>query len=212
MKRIKPIVVGIAGPSCAGKSTIVEELKRRLPRIRSISLDEFWKDSETFPTITVNGTLSFRNWELPQNLDFDRLYDTLKRARKGARKASRGELPQIILVEGFLLLYSKRIRELLDLKIYMEVDDETIFERRMERKRFVFEGMELYYREVAIKEYRRFGRPTMKYADIILDATKPVGATVQAVLRELRLKVAQVTARPKLTLAQLLSLRPQASA
>lgn len=184
-----PIIVGIAGPSAAGKTTIVQELKKRIPHLQVISLDDFWKDSGLFPSIEVMQGISFKNWELPENLDFDRLCQALRSVR-GRAHLSRGRrishgmaMPRVIIVEGFLLLYDKRVRDMLDLKLYLDIDDDTVFSRRMERKRYVFEGMDLYYREVAIKEYRKYGLPTRKYADIIIDATAPLIRTVDYIVK-----------------------------
>jgi uridine kinase len=189
---MKPFIVGISGPSCAGKSTLVDELQHRFPNSRIVHLDDFWHDPATFPPVRHHLFRNFTNWELPQNLNFQLLHKVLRRLQKGWRafwRAISFERP-IIFVEGFLLFHDAKIREMMDLKVYLDIPDETVVQRRMERKRFEFEGMELYYREVVLDEYRRHGLPTMRYADTVIDGTKTVHEVADMVERLVQFSLA----------------------
>src|SRR3989338_5344132 len=65
-------IIGIAGPSSSGKSTICTELQKHLPNSSIIHTDDYWCNPENFPK-----EKGVKNWELPECLDFDRLYTNL---------------------------------------------------------------------------------------------------------------------------------------
>ena len=73
-------LIGIAGPSASGKSTICEELTKIILPLVIISQDNYWKNPESFPR--VNGV---KNWELPEDLDFDTLYHNLRDLKEGKK-------------------------------------------------------------------------------------------------------------------------------
>ncbi|MCK5289672.1 MAG: hypothetical protein KAJ56_01895, partial [Candidatus Aenigmarchaeota archaeon] len=76
---MKPYLLGIAGPSASGKSTVSRMLIERYPSAVRINLDDFFFDKDTFPI--HNG---WSNWELPQNLNFSKLHSVLSDLVKGS--------------------------------------------------------------------------------------------------------------------------------
>lgn len=90
----------------------------------------------------------------------------------------------LVLVEGFLLFYERRIRDLFDFKISVDIADETTVERRLQRSRSE-SSKELYYREVVVKEFRRFGLPARKHADLIADGNRPLKRIADDILGRL---------------------------
>lgn len=174
-------IIGIAGPSCCGKSTICEELQKHLKNSSLIHTDDYWYNPDQFPK-----EKGFKNWELPECLDFNSLRANLSDLKKG--KATivpqwvRGSYPPlqkemkpspIIIVEGFRLLWDEHIRKLLDFKIYIDVPEELIIKRRIERMRHPNKSdRELYYREIVLPEEKKYGVPTKAFADLIMDGTQ----------------------------------------
>ena len=191
-------IIGIAGPSASGKSTICDQLQKRLENSIVIHTDNYWCNPEHFPRVK-----EFKNWELPECLDFDTLYTNLKELKAGkmtrAPQWVLGVYPPlkkeikpaaIIIVEGFRLWYDARIRKLLDLKIYIDVPEEVILKRRGGRLRHPGKlNRELYYREIVVPEDRKYGLPTKKYADIVIDGTKPVLEIVGEIIRAIQHKI-----------------------
>lgn len=171
-------IIGIAGPSCCGKSTICDELQKHLKDSFIIHTDDYWHDPETFPK-----EKGFKNWELPECIDFDTLYVNLSDLKKGKTTTApqwvRGGYPPlqkeikpspIIIVEGFRLFWDERVRKILDFRIYIDVPEGLIIRRRVERMRHPGKvGRELYYREIVIPEERKYGVPTKAFADLVVD-------------------------------------------
>lgn len=170
-----PSLAAIAGGSGSGKSTICSRLQNRYEGIEHVKLDDYFHDPGTYPKI--NG---WRNWELPECLDFEQLAKNLEHLKSGSHvtgpsfdKASgnhstRTLTPRpIVLVEGFLVLYEPRVRELMDVKIYLKTSSETMLRRRLYRGG---EPEPDYLREVVLPFYKRYGTPTRKFADYTFDA------------------------------------------
>ncbi len=198
----RPYLIGIAGSSCSGKTTLCDALATGLPDMFSmgkpliVHTDDYWTDSKTFPM--VHGR---KNWELPSCVDFSRLYTVLEKLQTGSavlapqvmrkyncdsnvKEAMLNPTP-IILVEGFLLFYDSCIRSLFDRKFFVDVPDEEVVARRLARNRSHLQDKELYYREVVVGEYRKYGLPSKEQADLILDGLLPIERNVQRVLDDI---------------------------
>ena len=194
-------IIGIAGPSASGKSTICDELQKRLENSIVIHTDNYWCNPEHFPRVK-----EFKNWELPECLDFDTLYTNLKELKAGkmtrAPQWVLGVYPPlkkeikpaaIIIVEGFRLWYDARIRKLLDLKVFLHVDADIRFIRRIhrdvrERGRSLDGTIRQYYDTVR-PMHHQYLESTQQYADISVGeetdiAAELLGARVSEKLRE----------------------------
>lgn len=140
MKRSNKIIfVGIVGPSGSGKTTLCKKLKLDNKNHEHIRLDNYFKHPRTFPL-----KHGFRNWEKPSNLKFDVLLKHLKALQNGKEVYTKsfpkkaGAKPEpiilqpkpIILIEGFLLFKDKKVRDMLDVKIYLEIRPEVMLKRR----------------------------------------------------------------------------------
>ncbi len=190
------ILIGIAGPSASGKSTICDELQKKFKDSLVIHTDNYWCNPDHFPT-----EKGFKNWELPQCLDFDTLYANLAELKQGRTTFGphwvQGIYPPvqkelkpatIIVVEGFRLFWDSRIRKLFDFKIYIDVPEETILHRRAQRMRHPDKpGRELYYQEIVVPEDQKYGIPTKKYADLIVDGRKSIAEIVEVVVDAVKL-------------------------
>jgi uridine kinase len=184
------LFVGIAGPSCSGKTTLIKKLTEEIGEdAEIIHADDYW--NKDFKPPMING---WKNRELPENINFELLFEHLSALKRensvevpwnvfeveGGKKIARPK--KIIFVEGFLLFYWEKIRKLFDLKIYYDIDDKEIVRRRTERARSGREEREMYYRTVLIDEYKRLCLPTKKYADMILDGTNDVTLNAREII------------------------------
>jgi len=179
------IILGIAGGSGCGKTTLINEISARFKDkpISIISHDSYYYDlSYLTPEQKEN-----RNFDHPDALETDLLekhikelkedkiveipqYDFITHSRKNEKRVI---YPQkIIIVEGLFVLYDPRIIPLLDIKLFVDIDADERFIRRLQRD-VLMRGRTL---ESVIKQYicivkpmhNAFIEPSKKNADIII--------------------------------------------
>jgi len=155
-----------------------------------IKLDNYFKDPETFPIME-----GFKNWELPSNLKFGELIrdlETLKNGqevhtksfpnKKGAEAEPITLKPkQVILIEGFMLFKNPELRDMLDIKIYLDIPTEIMLERRAIR--FGADHVNDYDTKVAIPEFLKYGITQKDDADYVVDASRKQLEVIQEVRR-----------------------------
>ena len=185
---MKTLFIGIVGPSGSGKTTLCKKLKLSNKNHEHIRLDNYFKHPRTFPI-----KHGFRNWEKPSNLKFDILLKHLKALQNGKEVHTKsfpkkaGARPEpitlkpkpIVLIEGFMLLKDKRVRDMLDVKIYLEIHPELMIKRRAIR--FGAVHITDYDTKVAIPEFLKYGVAQKKYADYVIDAAKPQSQVIKEV-------------------------------
>ena len=186
-KIIKPILIGIAGGSACGKRTLLNEIKQEIKdyKVCVISLDSYYKD------LPQDTNISEYNFDLPQAFDFELLLNHIKDLRNGktiemnlydfkenkkSNIKTKIESCPIIIIEGIFGFYDSRIRNLMDLKIFIDTDSDIrlsriIYRDISERGRDLLTSIERYHKFVK-PGYEEFVAPTRKYADIII----PTGA------------------------------------
>lgn len=179
------LTIGIAGGSGCGKSTVVKEIIRRLPKdsVTVIPQDAYYKD---------NGQLSAEerkriNFDHPSSIEFSLLAHHLDLLRKGqvvempvysyiTCARSKETIPvypsKVVIVEGILVLTNPLMRKKLDIKVYVDADPDDRLIRIIRRD---IEERGRSYKEV-LKHYERYVKPmhllfiesTKRYADIIV--------------------------------------------
>lgn len=182
---MKPFVMLVAGGSASGKSTVVEEVIARsgIEDVMILRQDDYYYDQIDIPIEKRR----LMNYDHPSSLDNDLLKEHLEALLKHhaidkpvydfvnhTREAEwvHCEPKSIIIVEGILVLHDASIRALSDLNIYVELDDDTRFIRRMlrdlnERGRSIDNIVEQY--QTTVKPmFHAFIRPTKRYADVII--------------------------------------------
>jgi len=177
-----PFVLGIAGGSGSGKSTVVSRVEEIVGRGRLalLPLDNYYKDNPP----RKNGRV---NYDHPDAFDLDLAVAHLRDLLAGravemplysfkdhARlpETVRVEPAPVVVVEGILALYDPRLRELMDLKVYVDTDPDVRFIRRLrrdvaERGRTVESVIEQYLSSVR-PMHLAFVEPTKRYADLIV--------------------------------------------
>lgn len=194
---MKPILIGIAGRSGAGKSEIARQLAAWLPgNPQVVSLDSYYYAMDDVP-LEERGT---RNFDHPDSLDWPLIethVETLSRGesieepiyifathtRSHETKSIRPS--KYIILEGLFTLHDQRVRQHLDAKIFIETPDGVCFERRrdrdvIERGRTV-PDIERQYSATVRPMAEQFVVPTSQHADLVLRGDMPLAETVAVV-------------------------------
>jgi len=183
-ENIKPFLVAIAGGTGSGKTYIAKKIQAIDPaRISIISHDNYYKDRSPIP-IADRKKL---NYDEPSALDNDLFIEQLKQLKKGVGV----DMPQydfsthtrktdtitfsptpVIIIEGILILENPDIRDLFDLKIFVDVDSDIRLARRLkrdvgERDRTFQESINQYLVS-AQPMYDLYVEPGKDYADLIV--------------------------------------------
>ena len=139
----KVYIIGITGPSGSGKSTIAKNLAQTLGTgTGSLMLDMYYRNT---PHLTLKERWQL-NYDAPSAYDYDMLFDDLAALRAGNKielkeysfKEYEGkptnifmESPEILIIDGLHLFYDDRVRSMIDLKVYVQVDADICILRRM---------------------------------------------------------------------------------
>jgi len=180
-----PVVVGVAGGSGSGKTTVIQRILERVgwDRIAYLPHDAYYKDASHLPT----SERVHLNVDHPNSLDNTLLIEQIRKLVAGrpvdvpvydftnyTRSGQvRRVLPSpVVLVEGILVFADEALRDLMDIKIYVETDPDIRFIRRLqrdlnERGRSVQSVIEQYLSTVR-PMHLRFVEPSKRYADIII--------------------------------------------
>lgn len=178
-------IIGIAGGSGTGKTTIARQLVDKYPdKIDMISLDKYKKVSENTSNLPkVNGLI---DWDHPDTNDWGKLLGNIKTLQSGTPVTidiwTLGDDPQdpkykivksrtiypkdILIIEGYLALWRKDLRDLYARSYFFQSDQET---RLQSRSRVVDAA---YDKEIHVPMHNEHVEPTKKYADVILDVSK----------------------------------------
>ena len=180
-----PFVLGIAGGSGSGKSTVVARVEAIVGpgHLALLPMDNYYKDLGDLPLEERAKT----NYDHPDAFDLDLLVHHLEELLAGRAiempqysfvehsrlpETRRVEPAPVVVIEGILALYDPRIRERMDLKVYVDADPDVRFIRRLkrdikERGRTVDSVIDQYLSSVR-PMHLAFVEPTKRYADLIV--------------------------------------------
>ncbi|WEV43258.1 uridine kinase [Lactobacillus sp. ESL0684] len=182
----KPVVIGITGGSGSGKTTIAHKIVEQMAENEHVLImtqDSYYKDNANIsmaermkinydhpdafdiPLLKkqINDLLNYQAIEMP-------IYNFKDHTR--SKETIHIEPADIIILEGILVLASADIRDLMDIKVYVDTDDDIRFIRRLERDikergRSIDSVIEQYLQTVK-PMYHQFIEPTKRYANIII--------------------------------------------
>ena len=185
MAKQKPLVIGIAGGSGSGKTTVSKEISKRLPadRVLILTEDAYYNDNSA---LSMDERKKI-NYDHPNAYDTDLLIEQLQDLLDGkaielptynfnilsrAKDTIHVEPADIIILEGILVLASEELRKFIDIKLFVDADDDIRFIRRLQRdtqeRGRSIDWIISQYLTTVKPSYNQFVEPSKKYADIII--------------------------------------------
>jgi len=182
---VKPLIIGIAGGSGSGKSTVARRVAEAITpaSVAFIDMDAYYRN-HTELTLDERRHL---NWDHPDAFDLDLLAGQLDALANGdaiekpvydfvshLREARTVHIPpsDVVVVDGILLLVDARVRDRCDVKVFVDTDADVRLVRRIRRDvkkrgRALDEVLEQYLTTVQ-PMHLQFVEPSKRYADIIV--------------------------------------------
>lgn len=183
------LIIGIAGGTGCGKTTVVNQILNELPEgeVGVISQDSYYKDTSH---LSYEERVKI-NFDHPRSIDFELLEQHLKDLRQGKdinqpvysfiKHNRTGDTilthpRKVMIVEGILILTHPELRELFDIKIFVHADSDERLIRRLkrditERGRDIDEVLQRYQNTLK-PMHQQFIEPTKEFADIIIPNNK----------------------------------------
>jgi uridine kinase len=189
-------MIGIAGPSCAGKTELARQLAARL-QAAILPLDGYYHDLSALP---LAERAAF-NFDDPAALDHELFVEHLRTLKEGREirrpvydfsiHARTGRFETVrpggfLVAEGLFLLYWEDVRPLLQAKIYVDLGDAACLERRIvrdvrERGRTP-DSVRRQYEETVRPMAESYVRPTRAYADLVMGGNDPLEVSVARIV------------------------------
>ncbi len=183
------LVIGIAGGTGCGKTTVVNQILNELPEgeVGVISQDSYYKDTSH---LSYDERIKI-NFDHPRSIDFELLEQHVKDLRNGKdihqpvysfiKHNRTGDTilthpRKVMIVEGILILTHPELRDLFDIKIFVHADSDERLIRRLkrditERGRDIDEVLQRYQNTLK-PMHQQFIEPTKEFADIIIPNNK----------------------------------------
>lgn len=198
-----PLIIGIAGGSGSGKTTIAQSIVEAIGAadMTLIQHDAYYRDQTHLP-VEERAKV---NYDHPDSLETELLVAHLEEMLAGnrvdrpvydftvhnrAEERIRVEPKPAIIVEGILVLYEPALRDLMDLKVYVDTDADLRIARRWERdiseRGRTFDSVRDQYLETVRPMHLQFVEPSKRYADIVIPEGYNLGAvgTVISAIRD----------------------------
>jgi len=179
------LIVGIAGGTGSGKTTVVRKIVSRFPRdhVAVIPQDSYYRDNSHLPLEKRQQI----NFDHPSSLEFSLLASHIKKLKNGdtieqpvysyitctrSDKTIKVKPADVVILEGILILADAGLRKLIDIKVFVDADPDDRLSRVIvrdinERGRSVEQVLERYEKTVK-PMHLQFIEPTKRYADIII--------------------------------------------
>ena len=181
----KPLIIGVTGGSASGKTSVSQAILSMFKdeNIAMIEHDSYYKDQSqlTFEERTKT------NYDHPLAFDTDYLIAQLKELQNGravdiptydyanhtrSEKTYRQEPVDVLIVEGILVLENEKLRNLMNIKVFVDTDDDVRILRRIRRdieeRGRTLDSVITQYMDAVKPMYHQFIEPTKRYADVII--------------------------------------------
>jgi uridine kinase len=181
---LNPIIIGIAGGTGSGKSTLADNIKKEFDNnITMISHDYYYKDH---PDLSFEERVKL-NYDHPDSIETSLLIEHLKRLKNGEivyrpnysfvehkREETTVEVvpKKVIILDGILIFENKELRDMMDIKIFVDTDADIRFIRRLlrdvEKRGRTLNSVVSQYCTTVKPMHEQFVEPSKKFADIIV--------------------------------------------
>ena len=199
------LVIGVAGGTGSGKTTVVRKIQQQFPRgeVNVLSHDSYYFDNKELSLEERRK----KNYDHPDAIEFDLMIEDVKKLKNGIsilepiysfitctrEKESKLIKPrEVLIIEGILCLTNAKLRDLMDIKVFVDCDSDlrlsrVIYRDMQERGRNVNEVLERYEKTVR-PSHLQFIEPTKRFADIII----PQGGKNQVAIQILTNHINQI--------------------
>ncbi|MGM0496368.1 MAG: uridine kinase [Bacteroidota bacterium] len=179
------LVVGIAGGTGSGKTTVVREVVQRLPKdeVAIVPQDSYYKDSSHIPMEERHDI----NFDHPSAIEFKLLIEHIAKLKQGipvqqpiysyltstrSEETITVEPKNVIIIEGIMILQNLKLRNLMDIKVFVDADNDDrlmrVVQRDIEERGRSVSKVLKRYEETVKPMHLQFIEPTKRYADIII--------------------------------------------
>ncbi len=215
-QNFKPVTVGISGGSASGKTTLAQVLAEGLKEFSPVILhqDCYFKDWSEYPQeerekiITANHPDAVR-WEMLLGHIHQLIArQPIETPPEGTRAFARGDAPatiqpsDLIIVEGHLILWDGVLRDLMDVKLFIDVEPHERVLRRLLRdvaqRGGDLEGAVAWYRRDVIPNFSVYTEPCKEYADLVVPFLDENPVALQTLVAGLRDRIVNQRASVKL--------------
>lgn len=208
----KPIVIGVTGGSGSGKTSVSRAILEKFTELSVLLLaqDYYYKDQSSLPfeerlSVNYDHPLAFDNDLFISDLEKLLRWESIEQPVYNYKEYTRTqetlyrEPKDVIIVEGILILEDQRLRDLMDIKVYVDTDDDIRIIRRIKRdvqeRGRTLDSVIHQYLSVVKPMHEQFIEPTKKYADIII----PEGGQNQVAIDLMTTKIASIlTGNPQI--------------
>jgi len=214
----QPFIIGVAGGSASGKTTVCQDIVANLAgkRVVIISQDSFYKSlGEEARRLAKENKYDFDH---PNAFDYDIFVDTVRTIKSGScNNNNKGiEIPiydfkthsrvigkteqlppaDVIIVEGILIFFSQELRELMDMKIFVDTDADVRLARRIRRdikeRGRDLDGVLTQYETFVKPSFDDYIMPTKKYADIIIPRGGANRVAIDLLVQHIKVKLTDI--------------------
>jgi len=208
---VRPLIIGVAGGSGSGKTTVARRVAESIDgaKVAFLDMDAYYRDHHALS----HDELRLLNWDHPDAFDLDLLaehlgqlaagraidkpvYDFVRHRRGPA--AERVEPADVIVIDGILLLVEERIRARLDIKVFVDTDADIRLIRRI-RRDMAIRGRPLeeildQYLTTVQPMHLQFVEPSKRYADLIIPRGGENTVAIDLLLATITRRLGGVTA------------------
>lgn len=201
------MIIGLCGGSGSGKTSLVEKISAELDpnNITILSMDDYYKTLDK-QSKDKNGEVNF---DLPSAIDIERIVSDLKKLKNGESvelleytfnnpaaepKSKYLEPNKIVIIEGIFLFYFQEVLDLVDFSVYINVDLNLQYERRMKRdlmsRGYSEEQINYQWTNHVVPCFENYILPFASKADIVLNNNSHNDFNIEPVLNKIHLSFA----------------------
>ncbi len=176
-------MIGIAGGSASGKSTLANALCKSLgDRVTLLAMDSYYKPESALPLVKTANGKEYRDYNAPQSFELERLKEDI-------RYVLDNRTHKILIVEGLLTLWDEEIEELCDIRVFVDCPSDVRVIRRIKRNMewgLTFDEITDVYLDLVRHRHEQYVAPSAEKADLVISSDEELEQQVQRVLSLLR--------------------------
>ena len=208
---MKPLIIGIAGGSGSGKSTVADKVAESLTQasVAFLDMDAYYRNFAHLPLEQRRRV----NWDHPDAFDFELLAEHLGELAAGraiekpvydfVTHTRRAEIQvvapgDVVVIDGILLFVEQRIRDLCDVKVFVDAESDIRLLRRIRRDMVVrgraLEEILAQYLSTVQPMHLQFVEPSKRYADVIVPRGGHNNVAIEMIVAKIHRRLSAHTA------------------